>query len=169
MAKSRPQSKHSRAARRAASPSLDLDKSLVSVPRVEETVQRESILADRANAGVSKKKAKSKPLSKVQRARQQKGIERAEAVMDQLENKVNRSANRAKVVKARRGEWEDLNRKASKTAFQALNDEADDLDAMVDDSAAPTKKSKPVAQPIFAAQNPVVAQHADNDEDEEIT
>lgn len=65
-------------------------------------MQRESILADRANAGVSKKKSKSKPLTKAQRARQQKGMERAEAVMDQLESKVNRSVNRAKVVKARR-------------------------------------------------------------------
>ncbi|PYH49547.1 Alb1 domain-containing protein [Aspergillus saccharolyticus JOP 1030-1] len=170
MAKSRPQSKHSRAARRAASPSLDLDKSLTSLPRAEETtVQRESILADRANAGVSKKKSKSKPLTKAQRARQQKGVERAEAVMDQLESKVNRSISRAKVVKARRGEWEDLNRKVSKTMFQALADEADDADdAMMDDSA-PAKKSKPATQSTFAAQNLAVDQHADNDEDDEIT
>ncbi|XHG04533.1 hypothetical protein AWENTII_007798 [Aspergillus wentii] len=103
MAKAKPNSKHSRAARRAASPSLDVDKSLTSLPRAESTVlQRDSILTDRANSGVQKKQSKPKPKSRAQRQRQQKGMDRAEAVMDQLENKVAKSVSRGKVVNARR-------------------------------------------------------------------
>ncbi|GAB1206417.1 hypothetical protein APSETT445_005104 [Aspergillus pseudonomiae] len=176
------QSKHSRAARRAASPSLDVDKSLTTLPRAEDTViQRESILSDRANAGVSKRKSKTKALSKAQRARQQKGIERAENIMDQLETKVEKSLKRGKTVKARRGisltdnagcqaEWEDLNRKSGATMFQNLNDEADndDDDAMADVSAAP-KKTKSQPQPTYVAQNPAVDQHADIDVDDDIS
>ncbi|KAE8162106.1 Alb1-domain-containing protein [Aspergillus tamarii] len=171
MAKARVQSKHSRAARRAASPSLDVDKSLTTLPRAEDTViQRESILSDRANAGVSKKKSKTKGLTKAQRARQQKGIERAENIMDQLETKVEKSLKRGKTVKARRAEWEDLNRKSGATMFQNLNDEADndDDDAMADVSTAP-KKTKPQPQPTHVAQNPVADQHADIDVDDDIS
>jgi uncharacterized membrane protein YdfJ with MMPL/SSD domain len=65
-------------------------------------MQRESILADRANAGVSKKQSKAKAKSRAQRLRQQKGMDRAEAIMDQLEIKVAKSENRAKTVKSRR-------------------------------------------------------------------
>ncbi|OJI95902.1 hypothetical protein ASPVEDRAFT_48190 [Aspergillus versicolor CBS 583.65] len=168
MAKARNVSKHSRAARRAASPSLDLDKSLTSLPRVENTpMQRESILADRANAGVSKKQSKPKAKSRAQRLRQQKGIDKAEAIMDQLEIKVAKSENRAKAVKSRRAEWTDLNGKASK--FEALAEAGsnDDDDAMVDVSTAAGNRSKSREEP--ATQNVVVDEHAPVDEDDEIT
>lgn len=93
---------HSRAARRAASPSLDVDKSLTSLPRAENTViQRDSVLNERANAGVSKK-SKAKTKTRTQRLRQQKGIERAEIVYSRLEKKVAKSVSRAKNVKARK-------------------------------------------------------------------
>ncbi|PYH31829.1 Alb1 domain-containing protein [Aspergillus neoniger CBS 115656] len=168
MAKSRPQSKHSRAARRAASPSLDVDKSITSLPRAEETtVQRDSILSERANAGVSKKSSKGKAKTRAQRLRQQKGVERAEAVMDQLEKKVVKSEGRAKSVKARRAEWEDLNRK-TKSMFEALNEADDNMDdAMMDDAAAskPAKRSKPAP----ATQAPVVEEHEGIDVDDDIT
>lgn len=95
-------SSNSRAARRAASPSLDVDRSLTSLPRAESpTVQRPSILAERATSGVQKKQ-KPKTMSKAQRLRQQKVMERAEAVLDQMEIKVAKSANREKNIKARR-------------------------------------------------------------------
>ncbi|GKZ37483.1 hypothetical protein AbraIFM66950_009033 [Aspergillus brasiliensis] len=170
MAKSRPQSKHSRAARRAASPSLDVDKSLTTLPRAEETtVQRDSILSERANAGISKKQSKSKAKSRAQRLRQQKGVERAEAVMDQLEKKVTKSVGRAKVVKARAADWEDLNRK-SKSMFEALNEEPDDNmdDAMMDDAAA-SKPAKRVSKPAPVTQAPVVEEHEGIDVDDDIT
>ncbi|KAL2815152.1 Alb1-domain-containing protein [Aspergillus granulosus] len=168
MAKAKPPSKHSRAARRAASPSLDLDKSLASLPRAEKTeLHRESILSDRANAGVSKKQSKPKAKSRAQRLRQQKGIERAEAVMDQHEIKLAKSNNRAKTVKNRRADWSDLNGKAAKFDLLAAAVDDDD-DAMVDASAASTK-SKREARSAHVAQTPVVDEHAPIDEDEEIT
>lgn len=75
----------------------------MSAPRAESTViQRDSILSERANAGVTKKQSKPKSLSRAQRERQQKGMERAEMVTDQLEKKVNKSLGRGKAVKARR-------------------------------------------------------------------
>ncbi|KAL3455464.1 Alb1-domain-containing protein [Aspergillus heterothallicus] len=168
MAKAKPQSKHSRAARRAASPTVDLDKSLVNLPRAEKTeLHRESILSDRANAGVSKKQAKPKAKSRAQRMRQQKGIERAEAIMDQHEIKLVKSNNRAKAVKNRRADWTDLNEKAAKFDLLATA-ENDDDDAMVDASAAPAK-SKRETRSAHVTQTPVVDEHAPIDEDDEIT
>ncbi|KAI9043392.1 Alb1 domain-containing protein [Aspergillus affinis] len=172
MAKTRTQSKHSRAARRAASPSLDVDKSVMSAPRVEETaLPRDSILVDRANAGVSKKQAKPRNKSRAQRQKQQKGIERAENIMDQREKKVSKSVSRAKTVNARRGEWEDLNRKSVASKFQALENEAgnDEDDAMVDDSGPPAKTRKSQPRQTIATQNPVADEPAGVDEDEDIT
>ncbi|KAH8425204.1 Alb1 domain-containing protein [Aspergillus melleus] len=172
MAKTRTQSKHSRAARRAASPSLDVDKSVMSLPRVEETaLPRDSVLADRANSGVSKKQSKPRNKSRAQRQKQQNGIERAESVMDQMEKKVSNSVSRAKAVKARRGEWEDLNRKSVASKFQALENEADndEDDAMVDDSGPPAKTRKPQPQQTIVTQNPVADEPAGIDEDEDIT
>ncbi|KAE8356729.1 Alb1-domain-containing protein [Aspergillus coremiiformis] len=172
MAKARVQSKHSRAARRAASPSLDVDKSLTSLPRAQQTVlQRETILSERATAGVTKKQSKPKAKSKVQRLRQQKGIERAENILDQLEKKVEKSVGRAKGVKARRAEWEDLNRKSSATMFQNLNDEAEDNgddDAMADAPTA-SKRGKPQPEPTYMAQNSVAEENASIDVDDDIS
>ncbi|PLB36834.1 Alb1 domain-containing protein [Aspergillus candidus] len=180
MAKVRNQSVRSRAARRQASPSLDVDKSLKSLPRAEDTpVSRESVLTDRRNSGIMKKQ-KGKALTRAQKQRQMKGVERAEAVIDQMEIKVTRSSTRAKTIKARSADWDDLNKKSKGSVFQALNDAEGDVedegdgDAMVDDSGAPAPAAtdapaKPAAKPVFATQNPAVADHADNDEDEEIT
>ena len=75
----------------------------MSAPRAEPTVlQRDSILSERANAGVTKKQSKPKSLTRAQRKRQQKGMDRAEMVIDQLEVKVNQSVKRGKAVQARR-------------------------------------------------------------------
>ncbi|KAL4889638.1 hypothetical protein BDV59DRAFT_205147 [Aspergillus ambiguus] len=94
-------------------------------------------------------------------------MERAEAVLDQMEIKVSKSVNRGKSVKARRADWEDLNRKSSKTMFQNLQDEGDD-EAMIDDSGvAQSSNTKP--QPAVVAQNPVPDEHADIDVDDDIT
>ncbi|KAL2865106.1 Alb1 domain-containing protein [Aspergillus lucknowensis] len=167
MAKAKAPSKHSRAARRAASPSLDIDKSLTSLPRAEKTVlHRESILTDRANSGISKKQSKPKVKSRAQRLRQQKGIDRAEAVMDQHEVKVAKSVNRAKTVKSRRADWSDLNGKATKFEDLAAGDNDDDT--MVDTSAAPTQGTRE-SRPAGVMQAPVADEHAPIEEDEEIT
>ncbi|CAI7614211.1 unnamed protein product [Penicillium palitans] len=173
MAKSKNQSQRSRAARRAASPSLDLDKSVTSLPRAESpTTTRPSVLADRATSGIQKKQKKNDKVSRAQRLRQQKGMDRAEAVMDQLEIKKAKSLARGKTVNSRRADWEDTNRKT--LAFNALpqDDDEDDEDdeAMAEDSA-PSKI--PVAKNVFqiATENsdPAIDDATTIDEADEIT
>ncbi|KAJ5782690.1 hypothetical protein N7457_004464 [Penicillium paradoxum] len=173
MAKSRNQSQRSRAARRAASPSLDLDKSVTSLPRAESpTTQRPSVLAERANAGVQKKQKKNDKISRAQRLRQQKGMDRAEAVLDQLEIKKAKSISRGKSVNARRADWEDTNRKTMTFAALQEDDDEDDEDddAMVEESAAPKAV---VATNVFemVAENsdPATDDAAPVDETDEIT
>ncbi|KAJ5160212.1 uncharacterized protein N7482_007216 [Penicillium canariense] len=173
MAKNKPKTNNSRAARRGASPSLDLDKSLTSLPRVESSpsTQRPTLLADRATAGVQKKR-KGKNLTKAQRLRQQKGMDRAEAVMDQLEIKKAKSFVRAKIVNERRADWEDTNKKTSILAALQQNEEAEeDDDDDNDDDAMTTEKIEP-AKPttnVLPSSNLVAAESVPADEYDEIT
>jgi Alb1 len=84
---------------------------------------------------VSKKRMKQKTMSRAQRLRQQKGIERAEIVVDQLERKVASGIRKATKVKARKvrgtsafhvsstdvsqkATWDDLNRNRRKSTAQ---------------------------------------------------
>ncbi|KAJ5690019.1 hypothetical protein N7462_004411 [Penicillium macrosclerotiorum] len=157
---------NTRAARRGASPSLDLDKSLTSLPRAESpTTHRPSLLAERASSGIQKKR-KDKKMSRAQRLRQQKGMDRAEAVLDQLEIKKAKSFDRAKNIKARSADWNDMNRKSS--TFAALQPDEPDDDG--DDDAMTTEKtepSNPSANP-FVASEQATADPAPVDEDDEI-
>ncbi|CAG8903845.1 unnamed protein product [Penicillium egyptiacum] len=174
MAKSKNQSQRSRAARRAASPSLDLDKSVTSLPRAESpTTTRPSVLADRATSGIQKKQKKNDKISRAQRIRQQKGMDRAEAVMDQLEIKKAKSLARGKAVNSRRADWEDTNRKTlAFTALQQDDDEEDDEDddAMAEDSA-PSKVAvtNNVFQIATEGPNPATDDSGTVDEIDEIT
>ncbi|KAF1957758.1 hypothetical protein CC80DRAFT_442665 [Byssothecium circinans] len=128
---------HSRAARRAVSPT---DHSLTkSAPKTRDSVSpapdassaKPHVLAAR-NAGISK--SKSKPLKRAQRLRQQKGMERAEENMDKLELKRAKSFGKEKKVKQRAKAWDEVNeaglsRKKSKKgmvggdAFEGLDEE----------------------------------------------
>lgn len=90
-------SSHSRAARRAASPSLDVDKSILDIKAPEKDT---NISYGNTYAGISKKK-KSKPLTRQQRLRQEKGMERASNNLDKLSKKVADSQFREKKVKNR--------------------------------------------------------------------
>lgn len=94
---------HSRAARRASSPSLNLDKTLrrVKAP-VLSSEARPSILAARADAGILKKGKKVRAASSKKRRRQEKGAERALAVIEKTKRKVAKSEGRVKMVKERR-------------------------------------------------------------------
>ncbi|KAL2357561.1 Alb1-domain-containing protein [Cryomyces antarcticus] len=108
--KKKPASANSRASRRAESPSLNLDKSTTSVkPPVDDAAARPAVLGAQ-NAGISKRK-KQKPMSRQQRLRHQKGLERADIVIDKTEKKIAKSAIKGKVVKERSAAWEDLNGK----------------------------------------------------------
>lgn len=92
---------HSRAAKRASSPSLNLDKSLTSIKAPESSKHRSSVLSVHNGAGITKRKGKGKSVSKQQRRRQENRSDRAEAVMDKTEKKVEKSLVKSKVVKQR--------------------------------------------------------------------
>ncbi|KAF2425714.1 hypothetical protein EJ08DRAFT_700259 [Tothia fuscella] len=95
---------HSRAARRAASPSLNTDKSLKSAipPASNPHVH---IFAN--SAGIRKKKAKS--LTRQQRLEREKRLERADIVNARMETRVEKSVGKLKIVKDRKKEWDKLN------------------------------------------------------------
>ncbi|CAI7582253.1 unnamed protein product [Penicillium pancosmium] len=166
MAKSRPAGQNTRAARRAATPE---DKSIAALPRADSpTTSRPSLLADRANIGVSKKKKNNSKITRAQRLRQQKGLERAEAVSDQLLLKRSKSIVKAKAIKTRSAEWEDTNRTAS--AFAALQqDDEDDEDDEDDGMAEDKPQQKPRANAFEAPAELEDADPAPVDEDDEIT
>ncbi|WEW61018.1 hypothetical protein PRK78_006507 [Emydomyces testavorans] len=113
----------SRAGRREASPGLDVDKSITSLPRAERTsTSKPFILSVQHSSAVSKKKQK-RP-TRAQRLRQEKGLERAEVVMDKTEKKVAKSIQRGKLTKARKATWDDLNNKRRTNAYKILQDQA---------------------------------------------
>jgi hypothetical protein len=116
---------HSRAAKRASSPGIDLDKSLKDLkPPVDAKKQRPSVLAVHQGAGVTKKSKNGRKsvLSAKAKRRQEKGLDRAEAVMDKKEKKVEKSKGRARTVQERAKAWEELNKKmlAKKARDEAL-------------------------------------------------
>jgi len=94
-------SPHSRAARRASSPSINLDKSLKNIvaPSAKKPLYA-SALAVQRGSGVTKRKA-CKSQKRQQRLRHEKGMERAEAVMDKVAAKLEKGKAKEKVVKER--------------------------------------------------------------------
>jgi len=114
---------HSRAAKRASSPSIDTDKSLKNVkPPVESSNYRPSVLAVHQGAGVSKKSKNGRKsvLSAKAKRRQEKGLDRAEAVMDKKEIKIEKSRGKARNVQDRAKAWEEQNKKIA--ALQELKE-----------------------------------------------
>ncbi|KAF2838124.1 hypothetical protein M501DRAFT_1004970 [Patellaria atrata CBS 101060] len=105
---------HSRAARRASSPSLNTDKSLKNIPLPANTKQTFT-LNKAHNASIPKRK-KQKQLTRQQRLRREKGIERAEVIGERLEVKREKSGKREKRVKERSREWEVVNGKGGGAA-----------------------------------------------------
>ena len=93
---------HSRAAKRASSPSLNRDKSLTATKAPEEQPAHEtSFLKAKHGAGITKRKPKAKPKSRQQRLRQEKGVAKAEKVIDRTEKKVAKSLDKGKTLKER--------------------------------------------------------------------
>ncbi|PQE05595.1 Ribosome biogenesis Alb1 protein [Rutstroemia sp. NJR-2017a BBW] len=125
---------HSRAAKRASSPSIDTDKSLKDVKAPVETTYHPQVLAVHQGAGVSKKKNGKKQLSAKARRRQEKGMDRAEAVMDRTERKVEKSKGRGRNVQERAKNWDELNKKiALKKALEDLNKKENEGQEDMDD------------------------------------
>ncbi|KAF8866922.1 hypothetical protein BDZ45DRAFT_667591 [Acephala macrosclerotiorum] len=146
---------HSRAAKRASSPGIDLDKSLKDLKPPQGTKkQRPSVLAIHQGAGVTKKKNGRKTvLSAKAKRRQEKGMDRAEAVMDKTEKKVQKSKGKARTVQERAKNWEELNKKmlAQKAREEALALEKEnwvDEEEMEDAPATETITTETIAQSI---------------------
>ncbi|TGO18284.1 hypothetical protein BTUL_0011g00900 [Botrytis tulipae] len=112
----------SRAAKRASSPSIDTDKSLKNVKAPAETVYNPQILSPHQGAGVSKKKS-GRQLSSKAKKRQNKGMDRAEAVMDRTSTKIEKSKYRGRNVQERAKTWEALNKKAQEAVQAAMDKE----------------------------------------------
>ncbi|KAI8932043.1 hypothetical protein NX059_010936 [Plenodomus lindquistii] len=122
---------HSRAARRAASPSLNLDKSVKApahTTRDSASPSRPSNANPHAlaakDAGIIKKQKKGK-LTRAQRLRQQQALDRAAENMDKLEAKRNKSFVKAKTITERAKGWEDVNGDGSKVVRKKEKKDAD--------------------------------------------
>jgi hypothetical protein len=116
---------HSRAAKRASSPSIDTDKSLKNIkPPSESTNYRPSVLAVHQGAGVTKKSKNGRKsvLSAKAKRRQDKLGDMAEAVMDKKVTRIEKSKGRARNTQDRSKAWEEHNRKilAEKARIEAL-------------------------------------------------
>ncbi|KAG5984144.1 hypothetical protein E4U55_005857 [Claviceps digitariae] len=128
MAKTKaPPSKHSRAARRATSPSINTDKSLKDMPLPARSTPRPSVLDVHRSAGVSKKTrpVRKSRLSSKMRKRHERGLEMAAAVTERTGRKLERSIGRARVVVERSRAWEEVNRKVGRGGFGALMEGGD--------------------------------------------
>lgn len=121
---------HSRAARRAASPSIDLDKKLKQTtrdsasPSLPSQTKPHTLAAQ--NAGIQKKNKKGS-MTRAQRLRHQKGLERAADNLDKMEVKVGKSLGKERTVKERSKQWEDVNEEGKKKKKKTLKDEEEEL------------------------------------------
>ncbi|ROW15387.1 hypothetical protein VPNG_02222 [Cytospora leucostoma] len=103
---------HSRAARRATSPSINTDKSLKEVQPPSESVNnRPSVLGIHQSAGVTKrtKRGRKSVLSTKARKRHERGLERAEHVVDRTALKIQKSKRSAAEIASRKKAWDEVN------------------------------------------------------------
>lgn len=77
------------------------------------------VLVARPGSGIQKTRKKQKPMKRGQRARQEKGLARAEIVMDQLERKKVDSQDKMKKVRSRRAVWDEINGEAKEERRKA--------------------------------------------------
>ncbi|PGH03552.1 hypothetical protein GX51_03977 [Blastomyces parvus] len=162
----------SRAVKRAASPT---DESLLkSLPRAEPIPTiKPHVLSAQHNAGITKR-SKSKQLTRAQRRRQEKGMERAEFVMDKTEKKIAKSLGKGRVVKERRSTWEEMNQKALAALGNVVSGggDEDNTEIMDEDSASKGTSTLPTTadskHSVPSQQAPPV-QKFEFEEDGEIT
>ncbi|KAK7749798.1 hypothetical protein SLS53_000378 [Cytospora paraplurivora] len=191
---------HSRAARRATSPSINTDKSLKDVqPPTESVNNRPSVLGIHQSAGVTKKtkRGRKSVLSTKARKRHERGLERAEHVVDRTAVKIQKSKRSAAEIASRKKAWDEVNGsigdvaaaiggKASLNMFAGLGngddeediEEVDNFDDEMGDvdqgaaAAAATATAAPTTRvtraSAKAAVAPAAASPPQDDEDEEI-
>ncbi|KAJ3560654.1 hypothetical protein NPX13_g9231 [Xylaria arbuscula] len=129
---------HSRAARRATSPSINTDKSLKDVqPPPESVDHRPSVLSIHHGAGVSKKQRKGRALSTKARKRHEKAQDRAAAIMERTEKKVALSKDKSRAIQSRSKQWDEINKKIplSNTKGESGGDASDNVES-ADDSGS---------------------------------
>ncbi|KAK7209247.1 hypothetical protein V2G26_016425 [Clonostachys chloroleuca] len=130
MAKQRTISKHSRAARRAASPTFETDKALKDYkPPTRASAPRPSVLAIHQSAGIDKKPSKrgrKSQLSSKARRRQERGLQMAEAIVERTSAKVEKSKVRGRSVQERSKTWDSINKKALDAKEVQAEDDSDD-------------------------------------------
>ncbi|EUC49984.1 hypothetical protein COCMIDRAFT_32773 [Bipolaris oryzae ATCC 44560] len=126
---------HSRAARRATSPSLSLPLSAqpsTHTTRDSTSPSRPSTLNPHAlaalDAGIQKRQKKTSNMTRAQRLRHQKGLERAEENMDKLANKRLKSAGKGRKVVERAKGWEDINGEGGKKGKKSVLGDGEEVD-----------------------------------------
>lgn len=134
---------HSRAARRATSPSINTDKSLKEVqPPPSDVNSRPSVLGIHQSAGVSKKarRGRKSVLSTKARRRHERGLERAEEIVDRTALKIQKSKRSAGEIARRKKAWDAVNgdaaaSKAGVNMFAGLDggDDGDEDDEDVEE------------------------------------
>lgn len=172
---------HSRAARRATSPSIDTDKSLKTVrPPAASLNQRPSVLGLHQNAGVSKKASRGRKAVRSTRARRrhERGLERAEEIVDRTANKIAKSKRAASHIAERKKAWEDVNGSVGKNKVGSSNmfaglaaatggddEEDDEEDGWEDDEGGDDEMAD--AAPAAPKTTAAVAPPAPGDDDDE--
>ncbi|KAK7751680.1 hypothetical protein SLS62_006341 [Diatrype stigma] len=172
--KKRAPSVHSRAARRATSPSINTDKSLKDVkPPPESVDHRPSILAIHHDAGISKKSKKGRNLSSKARRRQERAQDHAAAIMERTQVKVARSKGQARNIQFRSKAWDDINEqipqnsKKSEKSQDEDGDEDEDDDWELDEEMgeAEVKSKGPQENAAVKADNAPLPRTMDEDDD----
>ncbi|KAL1881866.1 hypothetical protein Daus18300_000920 [Diaporthe australafricana] len=171
---------HSRAARRATSPSINTDKSLKDVkPPPASVDSRPSVLGIHQNAGVSKKNKRGRKavMSTKARKRHERGLERASEIVDRTSTKVLKSKKAASNVESRKKGWDDINAKAGDggvaavakaNKFAGLADGDDEDVEEVDDEMWEAEQETPVVAAVPSSTNVPTDAPPPQDDDEEI-
>ncbi|KAI1076314.1 Alb1-domain-containing protein [Whalleya microplaca] len=163
---------HSRAARRATSPSINTDKTLKNVqPPAESVDHRPSILSIHHGAGVSKKTKKGRNMSSKARRRHEKAQDRAAEIMERKEKKVARSKGQARTIYSRRKTWDEINNQipgSKRTSTQDGDDEPDEEEVSEFDDEMDEVPDQKVPPGVTTAADEVPLQPAVDDDDDGI-
>ncbi|KAH6649025.1 Alb1-domain-containing protein [Truncatella angustata] len=167
--KNRGLSKHSRAARRATDVDIDTDKSLKEVrpPKDDSINNRPSVLAIHQGAGISKKQKNGRNMSSRAKKRAEEKQDKAAAIMERTENKIEKSKNSAKTVLTRRKNWEDINKDVplDKNPFANLGDDDEDEEEEEEEESEADDEIKQANAAVLQAQA-APATMGDDDDDQ---
>ncbi|KAK6077273.1 hypothetical protein SCUP234_06685 [Seiridium cupressi] len=171
ISKKKAPSKHSREARRATSPSINTDKSLKEARAPPLSLNhRPSILAIHQGAGVSKKQKAGRHLSTRAKKRAEKNQDKAVAIIERTENKVEKSKDSSRNIQTRRKNWEDINKSIplDKNPFAGLEGDDEDDDDESRDSELDNQMGEVKQANTAVAQAAGVPLQTIKDDDDEI-